>query len=86
CHNYRARNKGNLDWQNLNVTGVIACCCARHGCIVSKCIAVLQKGEKQKNVDYIVHNTLHHNMDGIQRVLLMYDIMCQYGVYVMNGL
>ncbi|KAI0311065.1 hypothetical protein OF83DRAFT_1069460 [Amylostereum chailletii] len=46
CHDHRARNKGNLDRHNLDITGVVVCCCTRHGCMVPKCIADLQKGEK----------------------------------------
>jgi hypothetical protein len=30
------------------------------------------------NMDYCVHSALQYNMEGIQRVILYYDIMCQF--------
>jgi hypothetical protein len=37
-----------------------------------------QKGERQMNMDYSFCQAVAHTAAGIQRVLLMYDIACQY--------
>lgn len=37
---------------------------------------------RQMNMDYCVHMALHYNMAGILRVILYYDIICQFWKYL----
>jgi hypothetical protein len=47
CRNHRAVNTAQSDnRRNLDVTGVVACCCARHGCFIPTSVCDLQKGER----------------------------------------
>jgi len=47
CRNHRAVNAANSNSRrNLDATGVIACCCARHGCFIPTSVCDLQKGER----------------------------------------
>ena len=47
CRNHRAVTSANADnRRNLDVTGVVACCCARHGCFIPTSVCDLQKGER----------------------------------------
>jgi Kyakuja-Dileera-Zisupton transposase len=47
CRNHRAVNSANTDnRRNLDATGVVACCCARHGCFIPTSVCDLQKGER----------------------------------------
>ena len=49
CQNNRAVNAAQSNNRcNLDVTGVIACCCARHGCFIPNSVCDLQKGEQCK--------------------------------------
>jgi hypothetical protein len=47
CRNHRAVNGANTDnRRNLDATGVVACCCARHGCFIPTSVCDMQKGER----------------------------------------
>jgi hypothetical protein len=47
CRNHRAVNAAHSNnRRNLDATGVVACCCARHGCFVPTSVCDLQKGER----------------------------------------
>ena len=57
--------------------------CARHGAFAPSSGVNFQKGERQMNIDYSFSEALKTtNTDGITEVLLIYDIMCQYGVHM----
>lgn len=77
-------NKANADRHKLEVTGIGATACGRHGCFVPGSVVDFQKGEQQKNMDYSLSAALNYNMPENPRVLLMYDIMCQYGVHLLD--
>ncbi|GBE82431.1 hypothetical protein SCP_0408150 [Sparassis crispa] len=81
CHEHRAVNQANVDRANLDATGIRATACARHGFFVPHTVVDFQKGERQMNMDYSLSNALL-TLTGITLVLVMYDIMCQYGVHV----
>ncbi|KAH8977209.1 hypothetical protein EDB86DRAFT_3092913 [Lactarius hatsudake] len=55
-----------------------ACC---HGFFVPTSVVDFQKGERQINMDYSLCKALSYNMEDIPVALVMYDIMCQYGVH-----
>ena len=47
CRNHRAVNSAHSDNRsNLDATGLVACCCARHGCFIPTSVCDLQKGER----------------------------------------
>ncbi|GBE83152.1 hypothetical protein SCP_0501990 [Sparassis crispa] len=81
CHEHRAVNQANVDCANLDATGIGATACVRHGFFVPHTVVDFQKGERQMNMDYSLSNVLL-TLTGITLVLVMYDIMCQYGVHV----
>ncbi|KAI0946807.1 hypothetical protein AcW1_010162 [Taiwanofungus camphoratus] len=43
-----------------------------------------QKGERQMNMDYSLSNAIRYNTKDIDRMLLLYDINCQYGQYLLK--
>jgi hypothetical protein len=65
----------------LDVTGIAAHACARHGCFVPGSAVDFQKGERQMNIDYSLCEALKYaQLVGIIYVMLIYDVMCQYYV------
>jgi len=59
--------------------------CARHGCFALNRIVNLFKGEQQKNVNWAFLKSLKHtNVDPDQGGTLLYDITCQYWIYVLE--
>jgi hypothetical protein len=59
--------------------------CARHGCFVPNALVDLFKGEQQKNVDFSFLMALKIiGIDPDQGVMLIYDIVCQYIVYLLE--
>ncbi|KAF8164789.1 hypothetical protein B0H34DRAFT_670799 [Crassisporium funariophilum] len=68
-----------------DLTGVVAMCCARHGCFVPNSLVDLFKGEQQKNVNFSFLQAL--TIIGIeieQGVMLIYDIVCQYIIHLLD--
>lgn len=66
-----------------DVTGKVAFACARHGCYAPNSLVDLYKGEQQKNVDYSFLQALRTtHVDPAQGVTIIYDIACQYMVYL----
>ncbi|KAI0257960.1 hypothetical protein BC834DRAFT_1036787, partial [Gloeopeniophorella convolvens] len=59
---------------HLDVTGVGATACG-HGFYVPNSVVDFQKGER-------LCNALQYDMEDIPQALVMYDIMCQYGVHL----
>jgi len=57
--------------------------CARHGCFAPSSRVDFQKGERQMNIDYSFSEALQTtHTDGISELMLVYDVMCQYGVHM----
>jgi hypothetical protein len=66
-----------------DVTGIVACACARHGCFAPNSIVDLFRGEQQKNVDWSLLETIRStNVHPNQGLTLHYDVACQYWVYL----
>jgi hypothetical protein len=61
----------------------VAIACARHGCFAPNSIVDLFCGEQQKNVDWsfleVIWTT---NVDPDQGIMLIYNIICQYFLYL----
>src|ERR1700674_5362687 len=83
CENqFRAVELSLLSSKACDVTGIVAIACARHGCFAPNGLVDLFKGEQQKNVDWAFLKALDvGNLDFYQRILLIYDIVCQYFVH-----
>ena len=68
-----------------DVTGVVAIACARHGCYAPNSLVDLFLGEQQKNVDFaLLRAILSTGVDADQGLLLYYDIICQYIIYLLE--
>ncbi|KAH9047032.1 hypothetical protein EDB83DRAFT_2523290 [Lactarius deliciosus] len=80
CNTYRAIEQANSSRPHLDVTGIGATACC-HGFFVPTSVVDFQKGERQINMDYSLCKALSYNMEDIPVALVMYDIMCQYGVH-----
>jgi Kyakuja-Dileera-Zisupton transposase len=64
-------------------TGVAAIACARHGCYVPNTLVDLFLGEQQTNVDFAFLQAVKiTRVDPEQGVMLIYDIVCQYIIYI----
>ena len=66
-------------------TGVVAIACAQHGCYAPNALVDLFWGEQQKNVDFALLQVLKTTkVDPQQGVMLIYDIVCQYIIHIME--
>ena len=69
--------------KGCDVNGIVAIACAHHGCFAPNSVANLPAGEQQKNVDWGLLQTLKMtNVDVRQHILFIYDIVCQYIIYL----
>lgn len=84
CENtFRAIANALQSSKACDVTGVVAIACAWHGCYAPTSVCDLFKGEQQKNVDFAFMTALRStNVHPKQGVMLLYDIICQYLVYL----
>lgn len=68
-----------------DITGVVCIACARHGCYAPNSLVNLERGEQHKNVDFAFLAALETtHVAGMDRVLLLYDIACQYSIHLME--
>ena len=68
-----------------DVTGIVAMACGRHGCYVPNSIVDMFKGEQQKIVDFsLLKSIIFTHLDPDQGLLLIYDIICQYIIYLLE--
>ncbi|KAF8222699.1 hypothetical protein L208DRAFT_1320892, partial [Tricholoma matsutake] len=64
-------------------TGCTAIACAWHGCYVPNALLDLFHGKQQKNIDFAFLQALKiTRVDPQQGVMLIYDIVCQYIIYL----
>ena len=70
--------------KGCDINGIIAIACARHGCFAPNSVGNLPAGEQQKNVDWgLLRTLITTHVDVRQRVLFIYDIVCQYIIYLL---
>jgi hypothetical protein len=84
-----------IKYKGLDISGVGATACGRHGCFCPGAVVDFHKGERsdtfataqhhvllacsQANMDYSLSQALQNtNVTGLKRIILIYDIMCQY--------
>ncbi|KAF9529987.1 hypothetical protein CPB83DRAFT_892920 [Crepidotus variabilis] len=85
CNDHNVTKHANRRNANLDITGIAAHACARHGCFAPSSVVDLQKGERQMNIDYSLSEALKTTKtDGIKSLLLIYDVMCQYKVHLLE--
>ena len=84
CENtFRAITNAVLASKACDITGVVAIACAWHGCYAPNSIVNLFKSEQQKNVDFAILKAIESTgVDPDQGILFMYDIICQYIIYL----
>jgi len=83
CHRYRVQDGAEIAHHGRRSTGIGGHCCARHGCFAPSSMVDFQKGERQMNMDWSLCEALAStNVSGIENVLHIYDIGCQYHVHL----
>ncbi|KAF9490610.1 hypothetical protein BDN71DRAFT_1592744 [Pleurotus eryngii] len=83
CENsFRAIENTLLYAKTCDINGIVAIACPRHGCFTPGGVTNLYRGKQQKNVDWVLPQSLKYsNMDPEQGLLFFYDIACQYSVH-----
>ena len=84
CENtFRAIEQAMLTSKACDINGIVALACARHGCFAPNSLTDLPAGEQQRCVDWaLLRGIKTTNMSDIERLIIYYDIMCQYIVYM----
>ena len=68
-----------------NITSLFSIACGRHGCYAPQALVDLFKGEQQKNADFsIIKALISTHVDPEQGLFLIYDIICQYIIYLLE--
>lgn len=68
-----------------DITGVFSIACGRHGCYAPQALVDMFKGEQQKNGDFaFIKSLIFTHVEPEQGVLLIYDIVCQYIIYLLE--
>ena len=83
ANNFRAIEQAMRFSKACDITGIVSIACAWHGCFAPNSIVNLFCGEQQKNVDWSFLECIRTtNVDLEQGVMLIYDIICQYFIYL----
>jgi hypothetical protein len=84
CENtFRAITNAVLASKACDIIGVVAIACTWHGCYVPNDLVDLFRSEQQKNVDFAILRAIERTgVDPDQGIMLMYDIVCQYIIYL----
>ncbi|KAA1478925.1 hypothetical protein DENSPDRAFT_742297, partial [Dentipellis sp. KUC8613] len=80
CNAHRAVDKRNAKRKNLRVTGIGTAACM-HGCFLPHATVDFYGGEQQRMMDVCSVYSLQYNSEGIPIMMIIYDIMCQYGIH-----
>ncbi|KAA1479544.1 hypothetical protein DENSPDRAFT_743719, partial [Dentipellis sp. KUC8613] len=80
CNAHRAVDKRNVKRKNLRVTGIGTAACM-HGCFLPHATVDFYGGEQQRMMDVCLVYSLQYNSEGIPIMMIIYDIMCQYGIH-----
>jgi Kyakuja-Dileera-Zisupton transposase len=68
-----------------DITGLVAIACAQHGCYAPNALVDLFWGEQQKNVNFALLEAVYTTgVDPEQGVMIIYDIVCQYIVHLLE--
>ncbi|KAI5885747.1 uncharacterized protein SCHCODRAFT_02520026 [Schizophyllum commune H4-8] len=78
CQNHRAVASSRSRDRNLAASGVGTYACARHGLFIPHTTVDYQKGEAQMNTDYSTSCLIEGLSAETHKILIAYDIMCEY--------
>ncbi|KAF9501053.1 hypothetical protein BDN71DRAFT_1380622, partial [Pleurotus eryngii] len=68
--------------KTCNINGIVVIACPWHRCFTLGSVADLYRGEQQKNVNWVLLQSLKYsNMDPEQGLLFFYNIACQYSIH-----
>ena len=82
-NNFHAIEQAMAFSKACDITGIIAVACAWHGCFSPNSIVNIFRGEKQSHVDFsLIHALLTTFVDPDQSAMLIYNIVCQYFIYL----
>ena len=83
CTNHQAVNNASQNHAGCDATGIAAFACARSGAFIPASVVDFQKGERQINIDYSLCEALKTmGMDEGGKVMVIYDVMCQYHIHL----
>ena len=83
CHSHRAQKDSEKIVAGRRARGIGAQACARHGCFCPSSVVDFELGERQMCMDYSFSQALKTtNTTGIHQVMMIYDIMCIYGIHL----
>ena len=76
-------NNASQNHVGCDATGIAAFACARSGAFIPGSVVDFQKGERQMNIDYALCEALKTMAVGDgDKVMIIYDVMCQYHVHL----
>src|SRR6266542_3872708 len=82
-NNFRAIENALHYSKACDISGIVACACAQHGCFAPCSIVDLFRGEQQKNIDWSLLETIRTmNVDPDQGIMFIYDLICSYWVHL----
>ncbi|VDC06390.1 unnamed protein product, partial [Peniophora sp. CBMAI 1063] len=87
CHQHTAAGAGSAKADpSKDVRGILLLCCARHGNMVPGGTVDIYFVENQAQADYALNNSMRLNLDPriSTRLIIGYDIWCQYGVHLLE--
>jgi len=83
CKQFQSYQQAMRFSKACDITGIVGVACAWHGCFTPNSIIDLFRGEQQKNVDWSFLECIRTtNVDSEQGIMLIYDIICQYFIYL----
>ncbi|KAG5634201.1 hypothetical protein H0H81_002915, partial [Sphagnurus paluster] len=81
CNEHRAVAEKFVKHIGLDVSGIGATACSRHGAFCPGGVVDFQRGEGQRNIDFsMCHGVARSNVKGIKRIRHIYDVNCQHCV------
>nr|VWO96413.1 Type II secretion system protein C (T2SS protein C) (General secretion pathway protein C) (Pectic enzymes secretion protein OutC) [Ganoderma boninense] len=82
CNDHRVVMNATMDRANLEATGIGAAACSRHGFFAPHACVDFQQGERQRNMDYVLHWIFAY-LNGLKRVIILYDVICQFFIHLL---
>ncbi|KZV59636.1 hypothetical protein PENSPDRAFT_566187, partial [Peniophora sp. CONT] len=87
CHRHTAAGGVSIkDDRSKDIRGILSICCARHGLMLPGATVNIPFAENQAQADYALNRSMRINLSESfsRRLLLGYDIWCQYGVHLLE--
>ncbi|VDC06701.1 unnamed protein product [Peniophora sp. CBMAI 1063] len=87
CHQHTAAGAGSAKADpSKDIRGILSICCARHGGMLPGGTVDIYFVENQAQADYALNNSMKLNLDPriSTRLIIGYDIWCQYGVHLLE--